>query len=170
MIREAVIIPALRSFFTFALLSVFIIAVFIIAGIEHPFAWGFGIASVFAIGYWFHFLAVEDDIRAREKKRMDVHHNLETVAIMTVDGNEGFFLQIPGGKEQWQSICKKLIRNNMRFTAATLVSKDLGRKRFEALRTDMITKGLLRWVNPHAPNQGVALTRAGLDVVCRYAR
>ena len=170
MIREAVIIPALRAGVTFAFLSVFIIAVLIIAGITpHPFAWGFGLASVVSIGYWFYFLAEEDDTRKRLEKPMPVHHQLEVPFLYTQNGHEAVKLDNTD-KEKWRRICGAIVDDNMQFSEAKMRRIGIKRAPYQELRKQMLDRGVMEWKNPREPRQGVRPTHSGAAFIRYHAR
>ena len=129
--------------------------------------WQVGILLAIPV-FWLTVAMTSECYKGREQKMPVQHHGNEFQFIVSSDGRIGLNLGLD--PQEWRKICQRLLDNNMRFTAAVVIRKDFGRKRFEALRSDMMEKGLLRWVNPHAPNQGTRLTRAGYEFISKYAR
>lgn len=64
--------------------------------------------------------------------------------------------------EQMKAIASHLVSNGFVFSHA-LAGKHmpLNRSQLEILRDLLISRGLAKWNNPHARNQGVVLTKAG---------
>jgi hypothetical protein len=78
------------------------------------------------------------------------------------NGKTGKFLELPTNPEQSKAVAMHVLRGGQ-FTHGALVGrgKMFTRSEFEGLRDYLTKEGFMRWVNPHATNQGTVLTAKG---------
>jgi len=100
-----------------------------------------------------------------------VLYNMDTpdvtrIAVPRETGED--WIDLPIDKSRLMIISRK-IQKDMRLSHALVADRTLTRAEYEALRDEMVRRGLAQWVNPRARNQGVVLTGAGRAMVRHYA-
>lgn len=98
------------------------------------------------------------------------------VRIELREDNDGYFsakyIDLPAeiSMEQLKAIATHLVSNGFVFShALSGRHMPLNRSQFEVLRDLLISRGLAKWNNPQARNQGVVLTKAGESLFRKLA-
>ena len=88
----------------------------------------------------------------------------ETVRVEVIenDGRQMSFLDLPVSKPKLVALARHIMQGG-KFSISALAGqgKSFSRPELEALRDELLKRGMLRWRNPAAPNQGVDFTRGG---------
>lgn len=84
------------------------------------------------------------------------------IEIMKDGGSVGDFIDLPS-RDKLPALADGLINNNLHFAVSSWVGRGqlFSRGEFEALRAELVKRGLAEWKNEAVPNQGVELTRTG---------
>jgi hypothetical protein len=92
------------------------------------------------------------------------------VTVVTPDGMQGAYLDLPCSQQQLITLAAGLLRGET-FTlgAWTGHGRPFSRADFERLRSELLARGALEWRNPTAPAQGLALSPPGRAMMRHFA-
>jgi cell division protein FtsW (lipid II flippase) len=92
------------------------------------------------------------------------------IELIQDEGRQGDFIDLPASQDQLAELASGLT-NNESFSQARWcgAGKPFTRSQFEQLRGELLRRGLISWLNPHARQQGYSLTIVGRHVVTRLA-
>jgi hypothetical protein len=164
-VGKGCVLPLLQSLVIGALTG--LIAILVMLASHYPEWWCYPIPGLMMMLLVYCALVFSQAERQPRPRREPAMYPAEARFITTLDGRQGLDLGIT--EDEWRRICVRLLNSkDMSFTAATVISSGFGRRKFEMLRTEMLGKGLLRWVNPHSDNSTARLTHSGYQYVCKY--
>jgi len=84
--------------------------------------------------------------------------------------NGADFINLPIGQKQAGRVFYLLtVGRDLSLASLAGPGKPLSRSEFEALRDELISRGLAAWKNPNYHNQGATLTAAGRAVCKKFA-
>lgn len=168
-IISAVIVPALQAIFTGFFCGLASGTIALLAGYPKFFTLALVVGTLAMVLTW--LTASDRAIPKPEKPKPDNYQAVTVrVDLLQEDSKAGWFLDIPLDRERLTLVCRSL-QGGCDFSLASLggAGKPLTRSEFEILRDYFITRGLARWINPHAHNAGCSLSAAGRAIVRRFA-
>jgi hypothetical protein len=170
-IVKALVIPLLQAFIwgSIAYLAWFCFVSFTASG--DPRTAVFPGLFVFAVAYGAGINTYNNSLGVKHPLPVNHHHNLDLVSVTTASGHEGFFMSLPFDQDKFNQVCRYIVKHDYEFSQALLGGrgKIMSRPDFETLRTQMVSRGLARWVSGYSHNQSTELTPSGRAIVRRYA-
>lgn len=177
MIVQAVLIPLLQALITGGFILVLVNAGMTLIGWPAPYPMNAGklVGAFVALFSWLsyidRFYKALMGIYMQERKDKQPRDFQFKVPAFQANGHEGFFLDLPFDQEKFAEVCKFMVRHDLDFSQAGLSGpgKPLSRSEFQAMRAELIGKGLAQWKN-RSKSQSTQLTPSGRGIVKHYAR
>lgn len=183
-ITAPVTVPFLQAIITGALAGIAGGVVCAVIGFDFsPWAAGFSTWAVVTLGAWLSFrgrwqmvieraLGVDlnhDGVIGEPEPTPAPEPESIRVELLQEGGRRGDFIDLPHA-DRLPALASGLLEGRQfSQTVWTGAGRLYSRAEFEAVRGEMLRRGLCRWKNPQAPAQGVELTPAGRAVLRRLS-
>lgn len=175
MIIQAVLIPLLQALITGGFTLVLVTAFITLVGLPDASTWGKLVGAFVALFSWLsyidRFYKALMGVYMQERKDKEPRNYQFKVAATQLDGHQTDYLQLPFDQDKFNEVCHFIVHHDWDFSQAGLSGpgKPLSQKEFQAMRSEMIGRGLARWKS-RSKNQSTELTPSGRGIVRHHAR
>lgn len=184
-LRDGVLSPLAQAIVSGLLSGAALGAVLWVFGVESAWRWSLAVIPVVWLAVWLfslkHWRSALERLLDRDlnddgfigEPPVDQQPKPEPVKItLSQDNNNRIdYISLPVRTEQLRALADGLASGRRPFSVAawTGAGAPFSRSEFEALRDELISRGLARWKNPYSQAQGVELLASGRAVLKHFS-